>query len=384
MKTYIYADKFFMNYGIEENGYLSIIDGKFGHFQKEKPESAEIVDFSGKYIAPGFVDTHIHGLLNSDVMDNTPEAIKTISKGLLQFGVTSFLPTTLTDSVERLDESVENIKNVYNDVEGAKIQGIFLEGPCFTEKYKGAQNKKYFINPTSEILDQWQEKSGNLVKKIAIAPEREGAVEFAEYATKNGVTVALGHSAATFEEAKKVVGAGANVFVHTYNGMSPLTHREPGMVGAAMELKNTFAELICDGHHVSPVAANIMMNAKTRENIVLITDCMRAGAMEDGQYTLGEFDVIVENGTARLLTGSLAGSVLSMNNAIKNVVDWNIATLEEAIKMASYNPAVSCKIDDKCGSIKPGLPADFVVIDDSLNVYNTYLDGVCKLSLIHI
>lgn len=380
MKTYIYADKFFMNYGIEENGYLSIIDGKFGHFQKEKPESAEIVDYSGKYIAPGFVDTHIHGLLNSDVMDNTPEAIKTISKGLLQFGVTSFLPTTLTDSVERLDESVENIKNVYNDVEGAKIQGIFLEGPCFTEKYKGAQNKKYFINPTSEILDQWQEKSGNLVKKIAIAPEREGAVEFAEYATKNGVTVALGHSAATFEEAKRVVGAGANVFVHTYNGMSPLTHREPGMVGAAMELKNTFAELICDGHHVSPVAANIMMNAKTRENIVLITDCMRAGAMEDGQYTLGEFDVIVENGTARLLTGSLAGSVLSMNNAIKNVVDWNIATLEEAIKMASYNPAVSCKIDDKCGSIKPGLPADFVVINDSLNVYNTYLDGVCKYS----
>lgn len=380
MKTYIYADKFFMNYGIEENGYLSIIDGKFGHFQKEKPESAEIVDFSGKYIAPGFVDTHIHGLLNSDVMDNTPEAIKTISKGLLQFGVTSFLPTTLTDSVERLDESVENIKNVYNDVEGAKIQGIFLEGPCFTEKYKGAQNKKYFINPTAEILDQWQEKSGNLVKKIAIAPEREGAVEFAEYATKNGVTVALGHSAATFEEAKRVVGAGANVFVHTYNGMSPLTHREPGMVGAAMELKNTFAELICDGHHVSPVAANIMMNAKTRENIVLITDCMRAGAMEDGQYTLGEFDVIVENGTARLLTGSLAGSILSMNNAIKNVVDWNIATLEEAIKMASYNPAVSCNIDDKCGSIKPGLPADFVVIDDLLNVYNTYLDGVCKYS----
>lgn len=380
MKTYIYADKFFMNYGIEENGYLSIVDGKFGHFQKEKPESAEIVDFSGKYIAPGFVDTHIHGLLNSDVMDNTPEAIKTISKGLLQFGVTSFLPTTLTDSVERLDESVENIKNVYKDVEGAKIQGIFLEGPCFTEKYKGAQNKKYFINPTPEILNQWQSKSGNLVKKIAIAPERDGAAEFAEYATKNGVTVALGHSAATFDEAKKVVGAGASVFVHTYNGMSPLTHREPGMVGAAMELKNTFAELICDGHHVSPVAANIMMNAKSRDNVVLITDCMRAGAMEDGQYTLGEFDVIVENGTARLLTGSLAGSVLSMNNAIKNVVDWNIATLEEAIKMASYNPAVSCNIDDKCGSIKPGLPADFVVIDESLNVYNTYLDGVCKYS----
>ena len=376
--TYIYADKFFMNYGVEECGYLSIVDGKFGYFQKEKPDSDNIIDFSRKYIAPGFVDTHIHGLLNYDVMDNTPEAIKTISKGLLKYGVTSFLATTLTDSIERLNESVENIKNVYNDVEGAKIQGIFLEGPFFTEKYKGAQNKKYFKDPSEDILKDWQKKSNNLIKKIAIAPERENAAEFTSFATNNNITVALGHSAATFDEAKKVVGAGANVFVHTYNGMSPLTHREPGMVGAAMELKNTFAELICDGHHISKVAADIMMNAKGRDNIVLITDCMRAGAMEDGNYTLGEFDVIVSNGTARLTTGSLAGSVLTMNKAIKNVVDWNIATLEEAIKMASFNPALSCNLDNVCGSIKPGLDADFVVIDDDLNVYNTYLNGVCK------
>lgn len=380
MKTYIYADKFFMNYGIEENGYLCINDGKFESFQKEKPDSDNIIDYSGKLIAPGFVDTHIHGLLNCDIMDNTPEAVKTISKGLLKYGVTSFLPTTLTDSIERLDESVENIASVYNDIEGAKIQGIFLEGPFFTEKFKGAQNKKYFKDPDSNTLDQWQKKSNNLIKKIAIAPERENAAEFASYATKHNVSVALGHSAATFNEAKKVVGSGANIFVHTYNGMSPLTHREPGMVGAAMELKNTFAELICDGHHISPVAANIMMNAKGRDNIVLITDCMRAGSMEDGNYTLGEFDVIVKGGTARLTTGSLAGSVLTMNKAIKNVVDWNIATLEEAIKMASFNPALSCNLENICGSIKPSLDADFVVIDNELNVYNTYINGICKYS----
>lgn len=379
MKNFIYADKFFMKYGIEEKGYISIIDGKFGKFQKEKPDiNDNIIDYSGKYIAPGLVDTHIHGLLNADVMDNTFEAINTISKGLLKYGVTSFLPTTLTDSIETLNESIENISNNYKKVEGAKIQGIFLEGPFFTEKHKGAQNEKYFKDPEINTLKKWKEKSGNLIKKIAIAPEREGAVEFTKYATKNNISIALGHSSATFEQAEKVVNSGAKIFVHTYNGMSPLNHREPGMVGAAMALKDTYAELICDGHHVSPIAAKIMMDIKSRDNIALITDCMRAGAMADGEYTLGKFNVNVKNGVARLSSGSLAGSVLTMNNAIKNVINWNIATLEEAIKMASYVPALSCNINDVCGSIDQGMDADFIVIDNNLNVYETYINGVCK------
>ncbi len=379
MKNFIYADKFFMKYGIEEKGYLSIIDGKFGKFQKEKPDvNDNIIDYSGKYIAPGLVDTHIHGLLNADVMDNTFEAINTISKGLLKYGVTSFLPTTLTDSIETLSESIENISNNYKKVEGAKIQGIFLEGPFFFFLHKGAQNEKYFKDPEINILKKWQEKSGNLIKKIAIAPEREGAVEFTKYATKNNISIALGHSSSTFEQAEKVVNSGAKIFVHTYNGMSPLNHREPGMVGAAMALKDTYAELICDGHHVSPIAAKIMMDIKSRDNIALITDCMRAGAMPDGEYILGKFDVNVKNGVARLSSGSLAGSVLTMNNAIKNVIDWNIATLEETIKMASYVPALSCNINDVCGCIDQGMDADFIVIDNNLNVHETYINGVCK------
>ncbi|WP_297131126.1 N-acetylglucosamine-6-phosphate deacetylase [Terrisporobacter sp.] len=382
MKSYIYADKFFMKYGIEGKGYLSIIDGKFGEFQKEKPTTADnIINYSGKYIAPGLVDTHIHGLLNSDVMDNTFDAINTISKGLLKYGVTSFLPTTLTDSIETLNESIENISNNYNKVEGAKIQGIYLEGPFFTEKYKGAQNEKYFRNPEIDILKEWQEKSGNLIKKIAIAPEREGAVEFTKYATKHNISIALGHSSATYKQAEEVVKSGAKVFVHTYNGMSPLNHREPGMVGAAMALKDTYAELICDGHHVSPVAAKIMIDVKSSDNIALVTDCMRAGAMEDGQYTLGKFNVNVKDGVARLNSGSLAGSVLTMNKAIKNVITWDIATLEEAIKMASYIPALSCNINNVCGSIDKDMDADFIVIDDNLNVYETYINGICKYKI---
>ncbi|MCC0701083.1 N-acetylglucosamine-6-phosphate deacetylase [Clostridioides sp. ZZV15-6383] len=379
MKNFIYADKFFMKYGVKEKGYLSIINGKFGEFKQEKPDTTDsVIDFSGKYVAPGLVDTHIHGLLGADVMDNTFESINTISKGLLKYGVTSFLPTTLTDSIDTLSDSIENISNNYDKVEGAKIQGIYLEGPFFTEKYKGAQNKKYFKDPDINILKSWQKKSKNLIRKIAIAPERKGSIEFTKYATKNNISVALGHSSAKFEQVEQVVNSGAKVFVHTYNGMSPLNHREPGMVGAAMSLKDTYAELICDGHHVSPIAAKIMMDVKSRNNIALITDCMRAGAMDDGDYTLGKFNVNVKNGVARLSNGSLAGSVLTMDSAVKNIVDWNISTLEDAIKMATYIPALSCNIDNVCGSICQGIDADFIVIDNDFNIHETYINGICK------
>lgn len=379
MKNFIYADKFFMKYGVKEKGYLSIINGKFGEFQQEKPDTTDsVIDFSGKYVAPGLVDTHIHGLLGADVMDNTFESINTISKGLLKYGVTSFLPTTLTDSIDTLSDSIENISNNYYKVEGAKIQGIYLEGPFFTEKYKGAQSEKYFKDPDINILKSWQKKSKNLIRKIAIAPERKGSIEFTKYATKNNISVSLGHSSAKFEQVEQVVNSGAKVFVHTYNGMSPLNHREPGMVGAAMSLKDTYAELICDGHHVSPIAAKIMMDVKSRNNIALITDCMRAGAMDDGDYTLGKFNVNVKNGVARLSNGSLAGSVLTMDNAVKNIVDWNISTLEDAIKMATYIPALSCNIDNVCGSLCQGIDADFIVIDNDFNIHETYINGICK------
>ncbi|CZR98879.1 N-acetylglucosamine-6-phosphate deacetylase [Clostridioides difficile] len=377
MKNFIYADKFFMEYGTKEKGYLSIIDGKFGKFQKEKPKAIDsVIDFLGKYIAPGLVDTHIHGLLGADIMDNTFE--DTISKGLLKYGVTSFLPTTLTDSIDKLSDSIENISNNYDKVEGAKIQGIYLEGPFFTEKHKGAQNEKYFKDPSIDILKSWQKKAKNLIRKIAIAPERKNSIEFTKYATENNISVALGHSSATFEQVEQAVNSGAKVFVHMYNGMSPLNHREPGMVGAAMALKNTYAELICDGHHVSPIAAKIIMDIKSRNNIALITDCMRAGAMDDGQYTLGKFNVNVKNGVAKLSNGSLAGSVLTMDNAVKNIVNWNISTLEDAIKMATYIPALSCNIDNICGSICQGMDADFIVIDNDFNIHETYINGICK------
>lgn len=376
MKTFIYADKFFLNSGVKGAGYLDVTDGIFGTYTKEKPEGAEIIDQTGKWIAPGLVDTHIHGYKNHDVMDNDADGIKVMSEALLSCGVTSFLPTTLTSSKERLKDVAETIGKVYQDVDGAKIQGIYFEGPFFTEEHKGAQNPSYFGDPDLDTFHEWQEASGGLIKKIALAPERKGVKEFVKTVTDEGVVVSLGHSNGTLEEAQEAVEAGASVFVHAYNGMRGLNHREPGMVGALLTLQHVFSELICDGHHVHPQAAEVLMEKAGHDHIALITDCMMAGGMPDGNYNLGEFPVVVKEGTARLDSGNLAGSILKLKEAIKNVVEWDIATPEQAIMMASYVPAVSCKIDDKCGMIAEGRAADFIVLEPNMDLVATYLDGV--------
>lgn len=376
MKTFIYADKFFLNSGVKGAGYLDVTDGIFGAYTKEKPEGAEIIDQSGKWIAPGLVDTHIHGYKNHDVMDNDADGIKVMSEALLSCGVTSFLPTTLTSSKERLKDVAETIGKMYKEVDGAKIQGIYFEGPFFTEEHKGAQNPSYFGDPDLDTFHEWQEASGGLIKKIALAPERKGVKEFVKTVTDEGVVVSLGHSNATLEEAQEAVEAGASVFVHAYNGMRGLNHREPGMVGALLTLQHVFSELICDGHHVHPQAAEVLMEKAGHDHVALITDCMMAGGMPDGNYNLGEFPVVVAEGTARLEYGNLAGSILKLKEAIKNVVDWGIATPEQAVMMASYVPAVSCKIDDKCGMIAEGRAADFIVLETNMDLVATYLDGV--------
>ena len=366
------ADYFVLEDAMLEDYYMEVEDGVIVGFSKNEPGDYE---YLGEIVAPGLVDTHIHGYAGKDIMNAEEGALNVISKGLLECGVTSFLPTTLTDSKEKTDAALKRVGAEYKDVEGAKVRGVFLEGPFFTEKYKGAQNPAYMSDPKIDYLKEWIELSDGLVNKIAIAPEREGAEDFIKKANAMGVRVALGHSDATFDQAVAAVDAGANIFVHTYNGMSGLHHREPGMVGAAMST-DAISELICDGHHVNPNAANILMNAKGRDKVALITDCMSAGGMADGDYMLGDFPVRVEGGTARLKDGgSLAGSILKLKEAVKNVVDWEIADIFEAIQMASLIPAKSVGIDNICGKLHEGYEADFIVLDYDLNLKATYLNG---------
>jgi N-acetylglucosamine-6-phosphate deacetylase len=379
MDCFVYADKFFLQDGVYGPGFLEVKDGKFASFSDvHTTGSAKVIDYAGYWIAPGLVDTHIHGFKNHDVMDNDLMGLNAISEGLLSCGVTSFLPTTLTSSIETLNNVVKMIGENYAKVTGAKIKGIFLEGPFFTEKHKGAQNKNYFLDPSIELLENWQNQSGHFIKKIALAPERSGAAEFIGHAVKEGIAVALAHSDATYEEAKQAVEKGASIFVHTFNGMSGLHHREPGMAGAAMSIPDVFAEIICDGHHVHPAVVNILMNGRGRKDTVLVTDCMMAGGMPEGRYQLGEFPVEVKDGAARLESGSLAGSILQLIDAVKNVADWGIATPEEAIYMASTAPAKSIQLDRECGRIAAGLDADFIVLTPQIELMATYLDGICR------
>lgn len=380
MSTYaIKADKFFLPAGPQLGGYLMVEDGVFGAWQADEP-SCEIKDYTGSWIAPGMVDTHIHGFYNHSTTDNDPEGIDISSTELARRGTTSWLPTTFTDGVEQIKDACAAIAQADEgrgpDFCGARIQGIYLEGPFFTMKHVGAQNPAYLIDPSEEVFDQWQEAAGGRIAKSAMAAERDGAAAYAAALNAKGVVTSIGHSDATYDECIAAINAGASCFTHTYNGQRGLHHREPGVVGAAMSTSETYAEIICDGKHVNPAAIKALLQAKGWQHTVLITDCLGCGGMPEGSYTSGGMDVIMKDNLCWLADGkSIAGSVLTLAQGVKNIVDWGIASADIAIRMATEVPARSARIEDKCGSIMPGRDADFVVFDHELTLVETYVGG---------
>ena len=386
MATYaIKADKFFLPAGAAQGGYLTVADGTFGSWSADAPEGVEVRDYTGSWIAPGMVDTHIHGFFGHATTDNDADGVNASSVALATMGTTSWLPTTFTQSADDLAESCAAIAKADDsrdaDFKGARIQGIYLEGPFFTTKHVGAQNPKFLIDPSFEVFERWQKASEGRIVKSALAAEKPGALAYIARLDKEGVVTAIGHSDATFEEAVAAVNAGATCFVHTYNGMRGLHHREPGLLGAAMETPETYAELICDGRHVQPGALNVLIRAKGWQHVVLITDCLGCGGLPEGHYTSGGLPVVMKGGLCYLenpdgSTGNIAGSVLTLAKGVKNIVDWDLVSAEQAIRMATEIPARSARIDDRCGSIKPGRDADFVVFDHELNLRETYLGGV--------
>lgn len=380
MSTYaIKADKFFLPAGPQLGGYLMVEDGVFSAWQADEP-SCEIKDYTGSWIAPGMVDTHIHGFYNHSTTDNDPEGIDISSTELARRGTTSWLPTTFTDGVEQIKDACAAIAQADEgrgpDFCGARIQGIYLEGPFFTMKHVGAQNPAYLIDPSEEIFDQWQEAAGGRIVKSAMAAERDGAAAYAAALNAKDVVTSIGHSDATYDECIAAINAGASCFTHTYNGQRGLHHREPGVVGAAMSTPETYAEIICDGKHVNPAAIKALLQAKGWQHTVLITDCLGCGGMPEGSYTSGGMDVIMKDNLCWLADGkSIAGSVLTLAQGVKNIVDWGIASADIAIRMATEVPARSAHIEDKCGSIMPGRDADFVVFDHELTLVETYVGG---------
>ncbi|MFV9568456.1 N-acetylglucosamine-6-phosphate deacetylase [Thermoanaerobacter mathranii] len=358
------------------NGDLLISKGKISSIGKNlSTNDAEVIDLKGKKIVPGFIDIHIHGGVGHDTMDATYEALNAISIHLAKHGVTSFCPTTMTMDIPYILNALKNInETMKKKTAGAQILGAYVEGPFISKEHKGAQDEKYIIPPDKNLFDEFLEIAGGNIKVIALAPEKDPDGSFVEHVTKKGVKVSLGHTNATYEEMKNGVEHGATIAVHTYNGMKGLHHREPGALGEVFLDDRIYSEVIVDFIHTHPASVKLLIKIKGTDKVILISDAMSACGLGDGEYKLGGQKVFVKNGEARLESGSLAGSTLTLDKAVKNITSLGVP-LFEACKMASLNPAKAIGVDDRKGSIEVGKDADIVVLNNDLTVYMTIIEG---------
>ena len=335
----------------------------------ELPENAIVV--------PGFIDEHIHGVFGSDGMDGTKTDISIIANTLVKEGTTAFLVTTMTQSVEKICKAL-NAVNEYiggHFDKGAQVLGVHLEGPFISTKHVGAQPIEFVQTPSKEAFDVYDKAAGGHIKIVTLAPEVEGAGDLIKYLKDKGIVASIGHTDATYEDVEQAKVFGATNITHTFNAQTPLHHRKAGVVGATLLDNGLIAELICDTIHVSVPAMKLLVKCKPHDKVVLITDSMRAKWLPDGISELGGQTVIVKNGEARLENGSLAGSVLKMNEAVKNMVEKVGVDFCTAVDYASANPAKSLCIYNERGSIATGKRADFTVLDDKYNVLATFVGG---------
>jgi len=337
---------------------------------------AEVIEAKDKFITPGYIDIHVHGGGGSDVMDGDYEAINQIAITHSHFGTTSFLPTTMTMNKDKIIRSLRSIcEAVKKGTAGAEILGIHMEGPYINSEKKGAQREEDIKKVSLEEFLEFNQASGNLIRLVTIAPEMPGAIDFIKYLDKQKIIISVGHSNATYAQVQAGIQAGLSHVTHTFNAMRGLHHREPGVVGAALTSPELTVEVIADGIHIHPVVIKILIKARENEKIVLITDAMRAAGLKEGTYDLGGQEVTVNKGQARLKDGTLAGSVLTMDKAVKNMVSKVGVSLAKVIQMASFNPAKSIGIDDKKGSLEPGKDADIVILNKNLETELTIVAG---------
>lgn len=368
-----------VNAYVENKGVIKTdisFEDKITGFSADK--SGEIIEIpEDAVVLPAFIDTHVHGAGGADAMDGSREALSVIAETLAKEGTASFLATTMTQSPENIVRALSAVKDYMAAAPdtGAKILGVHLEGPFIAEKFKGAQPLEYVAAPDIKVFEKYNEAAGGAIKIVTMAPETEGAEDFIKYLAKNHIIASIGHTAAKYADVERAVAAGAKNVTHTYNAQSPLHHRDIGVVGSALLIDGLQTEIIADTIHVSVPALKLLVKNKPADKVTLITDAMRAKGMPDGESELGGQKVFVKNGEARLADGTLAGSVLRMNAAVKNMVLKAGVPFERAVDFASLNPAKELGIADKKGSIAPGKDADFTVLDGEFNVLMTIRAG---------
>ncbi len=373
------------------SGFLQVKNGKIVQIGRmsDYPTETEVeqFEFSPRFtLIPGMIDIHIHGGNGSDVMDGTHSALANIAKSLPKEGVTSFLATTMTHRSDKIETTLKNTASYMKKQSRceAEILGIHLEGPFISPHKAGAQPNNYILKPNVQLFKKWQSLAEGAIKVVTMAPEVENGIEFIKHLNELGVIISIGHSDASYQDVEQAIKVGATHVTHFYNAMSGMHHRDPGVVGAALANDQLFVELIVDGIHVHPEIVKLTYKAKQANQanqILLITDAMRATGLKDGCYELGGQSVNLIDGQPLLADGTLAGSTLTMNEAIKNMISYTGCSLQEIVVMTSENPAKRLNVFQRKGSIKEGKDADLVVLNDQKDVIMTVCRGEVTYSL---
>ncbi len=355
-------------------GRALLFDEKIIGLSETVPEGAEIIDAKGRYVAPGLVDIHIHGYLGEDTSDGSVEGIRKMAEGIVKNGVTAWLPTTMTvsyDDLRRAFNAVRTLMDKKNNPRGAQIMGVHAEGPFINPSKKGAQAVEYIRPADAPFLIE----NSDVIRIVTIAPEMPGALDcIREVTEKTNILVSMGHTAANYETAKAGIEAGVRHATHLFNAMTPLNHRDPGVVGASLADDRVSTELIADTFHISPDLFGLVAKVKG-DNLILITDCTRAGGLADGEYTLGGQPIFVKGIECRLADGTIAGSVLKLNNAVRNMREHTNLPLEQIVRMASINAAKCIGLDKTKGSLEAGKDADIILADENFAVSETIIAG---------
>jgi N-acetylglucosamine-6-phosphate deacetylase len=344
------------------------------------PKGAREYDARGKTLIPGFVDVHIHGASGHDVMEATPEALRAVTASVARHGTTSLVATTVTASPDETCRSVEGIARYIRQQQpgsvAAEILGIHFEGPFLSPARRGVQPAEWIAPPSVEMLARFLEAASDTARILTLAPEVPGALELITEARRKGLVVAMGHTDASYDQARAAIERGAQHAVHVFNAMRPFSHRETGVLGAVLTSPEVTAELIADGVHVDAAAMRLLFAAKGIERVLLVSDATAAAAMPDGTYRLGTFEVTVTGGVSRSAEGRLAGSTLTLDRALRNVVALGIP-LADAVRMLTLNPARLVGIEKRKGVLATGADADIILMDDQLQVMSVFCRGAC-------